>query len=116
MPKCKSCRKEYKADDYMGYDVKGDGIIMMGCQSKYDFNIYQFTLVEGWYCVYCLDREIQQGLCQPIFDWTKTKSKIHPFEVFVPFGDEERNKRTWQWFMDRCGLEQDKDGTFRKKK
>src|SRR5258708_7446587 len=99
MPKCKNCRKEYKDEDYMGYAIKGDGIVMMGCQSKYDFNLYQFTLVEGWYCVYCLDREIQQGLCQPIFDWSKVK--IHPFEVFIPFGDEERNKRTWQWFMDR---------------
>lgn len=115
MHKCKSCRKEYEADNRMGYEVSGEGILMMGCQSKYDFNMYQFTLVEGWYCVYCLDKEIKDGLCQPIFDWSKTKSKIHPFQVFVPFGDEEENDKKWQWFLDRCGLEQDEKGRFRRK-
>lgn len=111
MHKCKQCHKEYEKDDLMGYPVKGDGLLLMGCQSRHDFDIYQFTLVEGWYCVYCLDREIEQGLCQPVFTW-KGKSQT-PWEFFMPghtLGENEQGQRNWEGLKRRLGIESGKDG------
>jgi len=71
---CKQCHKPFEVDD--GYSSFGSlipkgGVANMGFGSKYDLNWYVFTLVPGWYCFDCLDKEILHGLCQPLRIWVK---------------------------------------------
>jgi hypothetical protein len=65
MIKCKCCHRKFAREDH-GQSVEADGMVLMGFGSKYDLDIYQFTLVPGWYCHCCLDAEVRHGLCQPV--------------------------------------------------
>lgn len=109
MQKCNCCRKQHDEEENpcQGRKIFGKGILMMGYGSKYDFNIYQFTLVEGWYCYDCLDKEVAQGLCQPIYEW-KGKN-ITPWELFMPKSkdgwiDKEQAEKNWDKFLKFLGL------------
>ena len=70
MPTCKCCSKEYEDDeDFMeqyGKNIGPDGVASMGFGSRHDMSVYQFTLIPGWYCYDCLDKEVDEDLCQPI--------------------------------------------------
>jgi hypothetical protein len=105
--KCKCCRRE--EDEHFGRNIAGKGVAMMGYGSRHEWNIYQFTLVAGWYCYGCLDGEITQGLCQPLLEWRKCKA--NPYEVFWPRGrdgvDEEQGRRNWLRLLNRLGLSED---------
>lgn len=75
----------------------------MAYGSRYDMNVYQFTLVEGWYCYKCLDKEVAEGLCQPIKEW-KLSDSISPWEWFYPKGkdgrvDQTRQKKNFEYFL-----------------
>ena len=114
MRTCKCCRKEFEEDKCQGRDVKGKGVLMMGYGSKYDWNIYQFTLVAGWYCYDCLDKEIAQGLCQPLYEWGRpNRYKFdltpNPMEFLMPKGsdewiDQEKANENWARLLKRLGL------------
>lgn len=76
MRRCKCCRKEFQDQHFepnheyhcgdWGRDVGQTGVLVMGYGSRHDGNKYKFTLVSGWYCWDCLDREVDQNLCQPL--------------------------------------------------
>lgn len=69
MATCKCCCKEYKNDHEMEGREVGIGpqsIVSMGFGSRHDMDVYQFTLIPGWYCYDCLDAEVDNDLCQPI--------------------------------------------------
>ncbi len=107
MQKCKCCNKQYEEIPCQGRKVSGKGYLMMGYGSKYDWNIYQFTLVEGWYCYDCLDCEIAQGLCQPIYEWRN--KDLSPWEVFMPKAvdgwiDKEQARKNWLRLLQYLGL------------
>ena len=67
MDRCRNCRKEFENEDGMeGKEVPKNGVISMGYGSRHDLNKYKFTLIAGWYCWECLDKEVDQGLVQPL--------------------------------------------------
>lgn len=113
MQKCSKCRKE-EEDKYKGAIVPVHGRIMMGCHSGYDFNVYQFTLVPGWYCWGCLDQEVKAGLCQPLMVWKRPATDrfddtLSPWEYFYPKRgmtlDEEQAQKNWERFSKKFGLD-----------
>lgn len=79
---CKCCRRQYKDEDNEdGRAVPENGTVIMWYPSRYDMNIYQFTLAPGWYCYECLEKEVKEGLCQPLVEW---KDIGAAFRFFYP--------------------------------
>src|SRR4051812_26784833 len=113
MNKCHSCGKQYDDEHHpCGRMITDDGILMMGYPSQYDMNIYQFMLVEGWYCWSCLDREIKEGLCQPLFEWKGGVNEA--MEALSRKSD--MGMRNWRTILTKLSLEEDEDGTLHRKR
>lgn len=76
MQRCKCCRKDYPAEyrSEDGVEIEERGVMSMGYGSKHDGNLYKFTLLPGWYCWACLDKEVDCGLCQPLVVYSRGKS------------------------------------------
>ena len=64
--------------------INKTGISYMGYGSKYENNRYRFSLLEGWYCLECLDSEVAQDLAQPIIIYRRDENdERFPLKCFT---------------------------------